>query len=69
METILIQIKAEMKKQGISQAILADRLGVSEARISVMLKKPNLQIQTLIKVLNAIGMRARIELIPLSRKV
>lgn len=59
-------IVSAMKTQGVTQAELARRLGVSRAWVSRVLSDPdeNYQLETIAKIAHALGREVRIELVP-----
>lgn len=58
-------LAARMSHQGISQADLARRLGVTRARVSQLLQhKSSPTLQTMVQVAHALGCEVRLALVP-----
>lgn len=51
----MVYIKDVLKKYGITQIDLADRLGINRVSLNVTLNNPNIKLSTLDKLADAIG--------------
>ncbi len=64
-DRFVAQICIAMDEQGVSQAELARRLGVSRQHISAFMADPgNPTLQTIVEMAHALGLRVNIELTP-----
>ncbi|MFP4249227.1 MAG: helix-turn-helix domain-containing protein [Armatimonadota bacterium] len=64
-ERVSAQIAIAMDEQGVSQAELARRLGVSRQHISAFMTDPgNPTLQTIVRMAHALGLRVNVELTP-----
>ncbi|MFO8082441.1 MAG: helix-turn-helix transcriptional regulator [Armatimonadota bacterium] len=64
-ERVSAQIAIAMDEQGVSQAELARRLGVSRQHISAFLADPgNPTLKTMVDMAHALGLRVNVELAP-----
>ncbi len=67
---ISVQIYRQMRKLGINKKELAEKLNVSKAYVTQLLKgKSNMTIETMVKIAEALNMTPKIELIPKSLKL
>lgn len=57
----LIDLRRLMRQQGITNAELARRMGVSEVAASRVLRRDNVQIDTLYRIADALGIGMKIE--------
>lgn len=51
----MVYIKDVLKKYGITQIDLAERLGINRVSLNVTLNNPNIKLSTLDKIADAIG--------------
>ena len=51
----MIHIKELLKKRGITQAELANRLGINRIALNRTLSNPNIKLSTIEKIANAVG--------------
>lgn len=56
-------IRREMKQRGVGRSELARRLGVSAPRVSAILRKGNMTLETAARVFHALGVQIRIVLV------
>ena len=51
----MVYIKDVLKKYGITQIALAERLGINRVSLNATLNNPNIKLSTLYKIADAIG--------------
>ena len=52
-----------LRRRGLTQRQLADRLAVSEARVSQMLNAGNLTVRTLVRIATVLGYKVQVRLV------